>query len=723
VWSSNRARHRLSGAGNRQLNAALHRIALTRAHWHPDAKALLARRRAQGDGGLEALRILKRRLSDVVYRALLADATNNSPTIASQRSYFQSRSSVSTTGQVSDGVTQQRGCAYRADNQDVAPMRHETNVRIPDSAWDALEVLKHERGLSRDATVRMLLAEHLVQQETLGEDERLTHISTVLRHPAPPRHRGHPPGGTLLRLRLELGTTERARAVSLRLPGQPSRRGHHDYQARLLTDAVVTAIARQQPFTDDVLDGLPPLITHQTALGLWRLAAAGSTTRSEAEVYVAAESPIRLRGDEDPDTATRRRRAQLVADMLREDTAWHDPRRQMLVVQFARKLLTGTDAAAHQAKLHHQGREWDALRHDLENRTDFNHCLFAGMDSSQDLDNLEGRGGTAVWRAQRKVVQQDLDRWIMQPPVHVDERAAIGPSVAPREFLMCPPGWLLQMPDTWHALVWRPSTTPRPLGEPWASHVAARRVLRFEAQNRQVLWPVTRLPSNNAHAPVPGFNVVLNATTNGDPRAIIESVLVLLTPDTDEHYEFLDWVRVPAPTAHKLDLVDRPTRDVLIAEAREKNIIRMRAALAEVDKLPRDVIDDYARSKLRDAVDDYARSALGDAVDKLRYFSKIVEKAEISFTPSTPTWHWQVRSVADEVERGGNPAALAWLARWAVKAVNRGLQQSMNQAWQTAFERFRPAGESSYVTSTMKLASLPSSKLVSELDDELEPPF
>jgi transposase len=73
VWSSNRSRHRLSRTGNRQLNAAIHRIALTQAHWHPPAQAMIARRRANGDGGLEALRVLKRRRSDVVYRALLAD--------------------------------------------------------------------------------------------------------------------------------------------------------------------------------------------------------------------------------------------------------------------------------------------------------------------------------------------------------------------------------------------------------------------------------------------------------------------------------------------------------------------------------------------------------------------------------------------------------------------------------------------------------------------------
>jgi transposase len=79
VWSSNKARHRLSRSGNRQLNAAIHRIALTQAHWHPPAKAMIARRRANGDGGLEALRVLKRRLSDVVYRALLQDATATRP--------------------------------------------------------------------------------------------------------------------------------------------------------------------------------------------------------------------------------------------------------------------------------------------------------------------------------------------------------------------------------------------------------------------------------------------------------------------------------------------------------------------------------------------------------------------------------------------------------------------------------------------------------------------
>jgi transposase len=73
VWSGNRERHRLSRTGNRQLNAAIHRIAITQMRCHPDARAYLDRRLANHNTKTEALRALKRRLSDVVFRSLLAD--------------------------------------------------------------------------------------------------------------------------------------------------------------------------------------------------------------------------------------------------------------------------------------------------------------------------------------------------------------------------------------------------------------------------------------------------------------------------------------------------------------------------------------------------------------------------------------------------------------------------------------------------------------------------
>jgi len=82
VWSGNRERHRLSRTGNRQLNTALHRIAITQARYHPPAREFLQRRRAGGDTKAESIRALKRRLSDVVYRALLADAARSAPPAA-----------------------------------------------------------------------------------------------------------------------------------------------------------------------------------------------------------------------------------------------------------------------------------------------------------------------------------------------------------------------------------------------------------------------------------------------------------------------------------------------------------------------------------------------------------------------------------------------------------------------------------------------------------------
>jgi len=74
VWSGNRVRHRLARTGNRQLNCAIHRIAITQGRCHGDARAYLDRRITSGDTRSEALRALKRRLSDIVYRALLTDA-------------------------------------------------------------------------------------------------------------------------------------------------------------------------------------------------------------------------------------------------------------------------------------------------------------------------------------------------------------------------------------------------------------------------------------------------------------------------------------------------------------------------------------------------------------------------------------------------------------------------------------------------------------------------
>jgi transposase len=67
-------RHRLNRGGNRQLNWALHYIALVQSRTTPEARAYLARQREAGKSHKEAMRCLKRHLSNVVYRHLVADA-------------------------------------------------------------------------------------------------------------------------------------------------------------------------------------------------------------------------------------------------------------------------------------------------------------------------------------------------------------------------------------------------------------------------------------------------------------------------------------------------------------------------------------------------------------------------------------------------------------------------------------------------------------------------
>ena len=74
VWSANNTRFRLNRGGNRQTNAALHRIAITQIRMHPDAQTFIKRRIETGSTKREAIRLLKRKLVNVVYRTLLQDA-------------------------------------------------------------------------------------------------------------------------------------------------------------------------------------------------------------------------------------------------------------------------------------------------------------------------------------------------------------------------------------------------------------------------------------------------------------------------------------------------------------------------------------------------------------------------------------------------------------------------------------------------------------------------
>jgi transposase len=66
-------RHRLNPRANRQLNCALHVAAVTQVAHDTDGRAYYQRKLAEGKTRKEALRALKRQISNTVYRRLVAD--------------------------------------------------------------------------------------------------------------------------------------------------------------------------------------------------------------------------------------------------------------------------------------------------------------------------------------------------------------------------------------------------------------------------------------------------------------------------------------------------------------------------------------------------------------------------------------------------------------------------------------------------------------------------
>ena len=71
--SGEQNRHRLSRAGNRRMNHMIHIAAVTQLRLDTEGRAYYRRKRAEGKKPMEAMRCLKRRISDGIYRQLIAD--------------------------------------------------------------------------------------------------------------------------------------------------------------------------------------------------------------------------------------------------------------------------------------------------------------------------------------------------------------------------------------------------------------------------------------------------------------------------------------------------------------------------------------------------------------------------------------------------------------------------------------------------------------------------
>jgi transposase len=80
--SGDNVRHRLSRGGNRQINRALHMMAVVQLRNRTEGRAYFDRKVAAGKTPNEAIRCLKRRLSDIVYRTMLDDLVASRATSA-----------------------------------------------------------------------------------------------------------------------------------------------------------------------------------------------------------------------------------------------------------------------------------------------------------------------------------------------------------------------------------------------------------------------------------------------------------------------------------------------------------------------------------------------------------------------------------------------------------------------------------------------------------------
>ena len=80
--SGGTVRHCLSRGGDRQLNHALHMVAICQITRETEGRAYYLRKLAEGKSEGEALRSLKRRISDAVFKKLGANLDGAVPTVA-----------------------------------------------------------------------------------------------------------------------------------------------------------------------------------------------------------------------------------------------------------------------------------------------------------------------------------------------------------------------------------------------------------------------------------------------------------------------------------------------------------------------------------------------------------------------------------------------------------------------------------------------------------------
>ena len=564
-------------------------------------------------------------------------------------------------------------------------MKAETNVWVPTSAVTALDVIKVREGYrSRNQTLERVLEDYVEEQRGREDDERLVHIATLFRWPPPRRDErrmaeslGIEPSGRQLRVRIDRDLWNTALHHGFVLPGQSTVRGHHEYQARRGADAVLTAIALEEPLDDLEIGATAQLLSRRQARGLWRLAVAGTTTTAERGVVDSAEHATEEReiacARGETDRAASRRVVRVAEKLLTSEVTWHASERFEAMKAIAAEHLTGDGAQDYLNLLSEVDDDTPRWRDELA-RT---------RDVPRQWVSREGRGATTVWRAERAIQIEDLMAWFGE----------IHRSSTPATFVMNPPGWQLSFPTEW---------IPTRIGDAapeLAEAVGTGQVLRFRHEGEDYVWP-TRENDQGLMVPVAGFETVISEAGTRPASDVLEATLLDFST-TRHHEDGSQSVWVPAHVACDLGLLTETERDRIVLEARaeydadvkrSKGRYRYTPAL-NIDVLFADLNDKgyYRRTGDRER----ARMAYAHGIRPFLKFLKelgysAIKSEHLNFLGSTG-YQWSISTLADAVQAGELDAqSLRWLAAYVLSRHHAILNADEVRRWISAekYEEF-----------------------------------
>jgi hypothetical protein len=429
----------------------------------------------------------------------------------------------------------------------------------------------------------------------------------------------------------------------------------------------MTAIACAEPFTDEALDGLFPLLRHRAAHNLWRLASVALCTRPEFDLLHAAEK-LRdgMEGGSVQGLDREQRRLLHTVVALENEVAWHSPARFITAANIAREHLTGPRAEENERMLHEGGEDFDDLYRDtLHAREETRQKLLHG---TVEYD-WSGRGGTAVWRAERQVALQDFEDWLVDP------------GTGPARILVTPPGWVLLRPDAWTAAA--PALTrDGQLPQPFPQWQREGRVLTFPYRNRQALWPLQRIQRAPGWEPVPGIETLLAPARKLPAEKVlgcIESLLVAWDHplDTEEEPAFHRALEISADRAYDIGLITAEERRAAMVEARESTLRGMDGVIARFEV---DGVDTESLQYLREARGNFSKFKSEAKQLDARVGSRLqVTRAR---------WRWPGGSAAAEFRAGSSADLVQGLAAAAHQGRELILELAMHGAWQDAFDRY-----------------------------------